>query len=309
MDRTAPADAWTGFERSLRDYYGCFDVVPLEGDRPLGWQFADICAGPFRGCSISAERMHSSRAQLPEKWSDFGFILVNFGPSVTLEHYERTSTIATGDMILLDSRAPCSIIAHDLTDSICLNIDRDRLTQLARHERDIFGIPISGRTGSGGILFSIVETLLRQGHTSDPSDRTVIADITMQLAGAAVMSNGGMFQPRDKHLQVIEKMRRWTIEHIGEPWLSAQSLASEFHYSTRSLYRLFTRIGTTPHEWIWEQRLSVAHQLLSTAANPSISITELAHATGFSDGSHFSRRFRQRYGCLPSQVMEQSLRQ
>lgn len=306
MNGTRPAEACVGFERSLRNYYGCFDVAPLDDQRRLGWYFRDIKAGPFNGCRISAEGMRSTRPSLPDNWAASGFILANFGSPVTLDHHGRTSTLSAGDIILLDSRAPCSIATYDLTDSICLNVSRDRLGQIASRDGEIFGIPISGSTGTGHLLNTILLTLLKQDDTPDPLDQQVMTDVTVQLLSAALSRQTPAFRMRDKHTEIIDRMRHWVMQHIGEPWLNAQSLSTEFHYSTRSLYRLFTRIGTTPQEWLWEQRLMVAHKMLNETNGGSVSITEIAHATGFSDCSHFTRRFRSRFGYLPSETRRRS---
>ena len=58
----------------------------------------------------------------------------------------------------------------------------------------------------------------------------------------------------------------------------------------------------TPANWIWALRTEQAHARLTAPANQRKSLTELAFEVGFNDTAHFSRVYRQRYGCSPRQA-------
>ncbi len=56
-------------------------------------------------------------------------------------------------------------------------------------------------------------------------------------------------------------------------------------------------VGGTPHRYLMHRRLEKAQELLGGTELP---LAEIALATGFSDQSHFSRRFRDHLGTTPS---------
>jgi transcriptional regulator GlxA family with amidase domain len=88
---------------------------------------------------------------------------------------------------------------------------------------------------------------------------------------------------------------------------SVLEIARELHVSTRHLERLFdAELGVSPSEFARTLRLRRAYDLLVDTRQP---ISEVALDTGFADGSHFSRRFRDAYGKSPSQVRREALRQ
>lgn len=62
--------------------------------------------------------------------------------------------------------------------------------------------------------------------------------------------------------------------------------------------------NTTPGRWLMEKRLGHALHLLT---NLDKTVTEAAFESGFENVSHFSRSFRQRFGCSPMSVRQQSL--
>jgi transcriptional regulator GlxA family with amidase domain len=72
--------------------------------------------------------------------------------------------------------------------------------------------------------------------------------------------------------------------------------------STRHLARLFARHGTTIERAIWTERLAAARRDLLDPRLAERSITDIAFSWGFSDASHFSRRFAKAYGQAPSEA-------
>lgn len=56
--------------------------------------------------------------------------------------------------------------------------------------------------------------------------------------------------------------------------------------------------GLSVYDFIRQQRLEMAYQML---VHQQMSIGDVAYACGYTD-SHFSKAFKQRFGCLPSQI-------
>ena len=85
--------------------------------------------------------------------------------------------------------------------------------------------------------------------------------------------------------------------HIADP-LTLRQLASLTEISSRQLNRLFTqKLGRSTMNFYRELRLENAQKLL---INSSLSLTEIALATGFSGSSHFSRTYTTYFGKAPS---------
>lgn len=81
--------------------------------------------------------------------------------------------------------------------------------------------------------------------------------------------------------------------------ISNKDLAALVGYHEYHLNRLFqNHFGLNLHQYLLKTRLSQAHELM---LNTDLPLQDIAEQTGFSSYPHFSARFRQEYGCSPSQ--------
>ena len=128
----------------------------------------------------------------------------------------------------------------------------------------------------GRILEAFGDLLVRHGHAR----------------GAARGDDKGCTSGDYRIDRAVEYFHAHLDREIRLPVLAETLGCTQFH-----LIRLFrTHKGMTPHAFLLQLRLAHARRLLSrgTAA------AEAALAAGFSDQSHLTRKFKQRYGLTPS---------
>jgi AraC family transcriptional activator of tynA and feaB len=78
--------------------------------------------------------------------------------------------------------------------------------------------------------------------------------------------------------------------------------------SLRNLNRVFEKHECSVTQWIWQERLALAHRQLVDVGHASRSIGDIALGCGFSTQAHFAREFKQRYGATPTQRRQASTR-
>lgn len=90
------------------------------------------------------------------------------------------------------------------------------------------------------------------------------------------------------------------IEHFDknlEDAIDLNALATEHGISRRQIERLFSRhVGKTPKQYLMDLRLQRGRALL---AETDMLVAEVAVACGFESSSHFSKRFRDKFGISP----------
>ncbi|MFN4147777.1 MAG: AraC family transcriptional regulator N-terminal domain-containing protein [Runella sp.] len=95
---------------------------------------------------------------------------------------------------------------------------------------------------------------------------------------------------------------RYIRENLNED-LSVEILSKKAHMSESNFYRTFKHeLGTTPNDFIIEERLKLAESLLQ---NPKGSVKEAYLASGFNSFSYFCRLFKKKKKVSPSEFKEQ----
>jgi AraC-like DNA-binding protein len=89
-------------------------------------------------------------------------------------------------------------------------------------------------------------------------------------------------------------------ERCHEPDLDPAAVAAALGLSRRYVHMLFASAGTTFSQELYACRLHRAQRLLCDRRFEGLGIAEIAWNCGFSEPSHFTRRFRERFGSPPS---------
>lgn len=95
--------------------------------------------------------------------------------------------------------------------------------------------------------------------------------------------------------------RAIVLENLHDEEFGIEELASALNVTRRTLHNhLKSEVALSPSEFIRTLRLEHAYGLLSEGAG---TVSEVAYAVGFKSLSHFTRRFREHYGEVPSSVL------
>ncbi len=103
-------------------------------------------------------------------------------------------------------------------------------------------------------------------------------------------------------LEKIREARRLLVDELSEaptiPELSRRSGINQ-----QKLKQGFKEVyGTTIYKYLQRERMEAAKYLLMEG---ELSVGEIAHRVGYSNQSHFARRFKQHYGLSPRKAMAQ----
>ena len=153
----------------------------------------------------------------------------------------------------------------------------------------------AGGTASIDLMLHFIADLQNEELATTVADQLNYTNIrTMQeWARVRVADRVGFRHPKLSEILALMET------NLEEP-LRPADLAATVNISTRQLERLFRRyLRSTPKKYYTEMRLQRAqHLLLQT----DMSIINVALACGFNTSSHFSRKFRERYGMSPHKL-------
>ncbi len=106
--------------------------------------------------------------------------------------------------------------------------------------------------------------------------------------------------------KAAQSVRKYILQNLKEPGIgNIQRLCRMFGISDKPLSREFLLLTSQSiPDFIKEQRLQIGFKV---ASDPSLSITGMAHITGYSETSNFIRDFKKRFGLTPMQAKKKPL--
>lgn len=107
-------------------------------------------------------------------------------------------------------------------------------------------------------------------------------------------------RPDDIAALRLLRAERFIADRLSDPGLGAQDVARHLAMSLRNLNRVFEKHACSVTQWIWQERLALAHRLLADPTELRSSIGDIALGCGFSTQAHFAREFKRRYGLTPT---------
>lgn len=152
----------------------------------------------------------------------------------------------------------------------------------------------------------LLDTMLTEYKNKDFGWQSVIRSMFIILT-ATLSRNYSFKDISDKSSVIyIAKSIAYIDEHFREK-IYLDELAEMTNLSLRHFTRLFTSAyKITPLCYINSLRLNFACELLK---NSSVSISEIAYSSGFSDSNYFSRIFKKNFGKSPVEYRKNVIRQ
>ena len=161
--------------------------------------------------------------------------------------------------------------AGDLATSPLYELFRVHVLQLCRFLEE--NIPVSAAESLGSATLELA--------------RAVIATVGHQDVGKNDVANEAL----------VARVEAYVQQHLADPALNPESIARAHHISVRQLYKLWSGREFGLAEWIMRGRLEGARR--DIAKDGAAGIASAARRWGFTDPTHFGRRFRAAYGITP----------
>jgi AraC-like DNA-binding protein len=151
-----------------------------------------------------------------------------------------------------------------------------------------------------GLVLEHLDRLFRDADAiSQLGDAAMVGRATIELVRALVSSSGRDPDQGDLWDQALEtRLVTYIDQHLKDPDLRAEELARVHRISVRQLYKLWSSRETSLTQWIIHRRLEGACGDLS-AADGGATVEAVARRWGFTNVTHFSRRFREVYSMSP----------
>jgi AraC family transcriptional activator of tynA and feaB len=214
----------------------------------------------------------------------------------------RDATAGRGNVFVLDPRRPFTLSVIDTTEGVFFKIPRAdleaRLGDSATWTATLLPSAPASAIASE-FLLKTAECAAAIGHQSGMKIAQQALDLFALAMAPALGATAQLSSPRATTLLRLKSI----IENeLYSPALKPIAVAEAARISVRYANSLLAQEGTSLERYIMTRRRDRCWQALESATNLSRTIGDIAYGHGFADLSHFSRRFKERFGCSPGEV-------
>ncbi|HEV7138601.1 MAG TPA: AraC family transcriptional regulator [Steroidobacteraceae bacterium] len=303
--QSMPARHWSTDEAADRPFSYWVDTVcdrflELEIDSPVRRHFharldqTELGAATANWLCADAQRVRRTRATADHAHPSYLLMQLRAG-RVRIRQAGCITPLHPGECILLDGAQSYELDCPEATRSCVLQLSDAWLRRWVSAPERLAPRHFAA-VGWSGALCAAVGSL-----EIDSCDHLALprGEVAEHIAALLTLALGP--EPRDYSggQRLRERLKRTVGNRLMDPGLSPASVAAEHRISLRTLHYAFAAAGTTFVEELMQVRLQRAQELLADPRLQELPVIDVAARCGFTDPSHFARRFRRQFGLAP----------
>lgn len=266
--------------------------VSISSLAEIGVSFFDCDAGTV---------VRSPREILREDHDDLLLCLQVSGNAV-FDQDGREAMTEAGSLVLLDPRRPFAISSDGEEKGIAFKIPRELLEARLGSISSLTARAISAKGPIAGLASGFLAMLPEHIDALDSQAAGKVSEQALDMV-ALVFSkecdqNG--LSLSSARATALMRLKSTVESALYDPDLKPTSVAATAGMSVRYANALLSYEGTSLERYIQDRRLERCRGALGDPAQAHRTIGEIAYSWGFSDLSHFGRRFKAEYGFSPS---------
>tara|TARA_R110002012_G_scaffold79376_3_gene202104 strand:+ start:225 stop:1172 length:948 start_codon:yes stop_codon:yes gene_type:complete len=305
----APDKRYAAWRDAICDVYVNVEVKATDPDRYCGFiketKFGDVVLTDILLSEQTIRRQSQHLSRLDKDCYYF-----------QLSHFGATQVSQNGNIIRSTPAHGAIFCATETYELQCkgdvrsfyLELPREAFSQRFTHGKAPLAAGLNTTRGLGRIATEFCATLAAESPHVAAHRRSEIGDSLMDLLALALQASSEDEPEEDSTVKAarLRGIQNWILQHLSDSDLTLERIAAANGVSLRYLHLLFKSGEDTVSEWILGARLQRAYERLVRGEGRSI--TAVAYDVGFNSSSHFSTRFRQRFGLSPRDVIQSNRR-
>lgn len=215
----------------------------------------------------------------------------------------RQSGVGVGNITVLDPRRPFIASIQTFIHSIIIQVPRQRLEARVGPTAGLTAHPLDARKPLTALAGGFISMLPSCTETLDETAQSRIAEQALDLLALALSAEV------EKSAVAISSPRACTLlrlkteieMRLADPELKPTTAAEAVGISVRYANALLSVENTSLERYILQRRLERCRGAFDDPVQAQRSIGDIAYGWGFSDLSHFGRRFKSAFGSAPSE--------
>jgi len=260
--------------------------------------------------SASAQKVRRTPAKIALATEDYFLVSIQAAGRGTIVQDGRVAELGPGDFALYDSTRPYDLNFEQDFQQYVLRLPGSVLRHRLRDSEKLTAQKVSGDRGAGHLMIGMINSLATDIDTLEAGSVAAIAESVENILVAGLCSLPGASEPLVSRLTAFHRsqIKAYVLQRLRDPRLSINDIAAHLRLSPSTIYRAFAAEASSLNSWIWNKRLEGAKRELCDPVLIHRSISEIAFGWGFSEAAHFSRTFRNRFGCTPRELRADCLK-
>lgn len=247
------------------------------------------------GMTVDHTTRHLSRANHDEI-----FVCRQFRQRLALEQNGRQVVLEPGDIALIDPSLPYRGQFSDGSDVLVVKVRRALLESRLGQTRDL--LAHKSATAEGRLASAYMAMLPSHADVAGTAEGLVEAHLLDLIALSFARTANATTHRRSSARSLVRMRLHTEVEaRLADTALHASTIADAAGVSVRYANAVLADEDTSLTHLIQTRRLARCRQALTDPAQAHRTVSEIAYGWGFSDMTHFGRRFKAAYGMLPSE--------
>ncbi|ARM25718.1 TPA: AraC family transcriptional regulator [Klebsiella pneumoniae] len=214
--------------------------------------------------------------------------------------------LGQGEFGLYDTRFPYELHLHSETRQHVVQIPIDHLRQELGKTEHLVAYSFGKKHSLTPFLHVLLNNLMAQPEDIASRHISVLYRQLLELLTVIVSDECRAKRSSRSSAGLLLQIKIMIDQQLSDTTLSVSSIAESFRISPRYLSMLLKSDGTTFGRYVLTQRLNKASLALQSPLYSDIPISQIAWKLGFNDMAYFSRAFREKFSCSPTEYRHQA---
>jgi AraC-like DNA-binding protein len=224
-----------------------------------------------------------------------------------LDQDGRQAVNEPGSIVLVDTRRPYSSVFPGPARAITFKIERRQLESRLGSLASVTARALGAEAPAAGLASGFLSMLARRFDALAGPAGAQLAEQALDLIALAFAGDAAETGfPSAVRAAALLRLKSVIETRLCDPDLKPAAAAACARMSVRYANALLSQEGFSIERYILHRRLERCRRALEDSAQAHRMIGEIAFGWGFSDLSHFARRFRAAYGLRPSECRQRA---
>ena len=289
-----------------REYAQVDIISPAHGDLSqelVIYPWENLQLSTVKSTAISLQR--SSREPYLNRHDAYLMVMLLSGDYL-MQQNGRDVLLQPGDMTLYDATRPHQVHCQgESTEVIYLSIPRTVMRDRVSGIDNCTALRIPGKQGIGSIAGNFLRSSVTHADQLQSHEFSSLAEHALDLLALAVNSvRPGDFSLSRSRTVSLNMIKTFIEQNLRNTGLDTGLIVRHAGLSARYINTLFEDEQTSLMRYVWNRRLENCRKELKNPLYAGYRLSDIAFRWGFNDAAHFSRAFKQQFGCSPREFRQ-----